>query len=197
MAPTPRPGVRDERARATRRKILVAATELFARQGYHKTTVTDLAAAIGMTQGAVFHHFASKEVLLHAVIERLSRGLEVYKACLHRPEASLPDTLRRVVSLMVEHFHREPEATICLAALATEFAGTADPIVARIQAAYDGFVDAFEAAFRGRTRFAQPRAAGIAFIGAVQGIAIQGLLREGGATIDSLADAFLGMMAEP
>ena len=39
----------EERARATRRKILVEATRLFARQGFHKTTVSDLARAIGMT----------------------------------------------------------------------------------------------------------------------------------------------------
>ena len=31
----------DEKARATRRKILVEATKLFARRGYHRTTVAD------------------------------------------------------------------------------------------------------------------------------------------------------------
>jgi AcrR family transcriptional regulator len=197
MPTPPRTNLKEEKARATRRKILRAATELFARHGFHKTTVVDIGAAIGMTQGAVFHHFASKEALLHAVIERLSRGLEAYQACLTHPESGFGPTIRRLVDLMVHHFHREPEATICLAALATEFAGSDDPIVGRIKAAYDGFADAFEAALQGNPSVKDPRATGIAFIGAVQGIAVQGLLRENeqGTGIDDLAEAFLGMLA--
>lgn len=196
MATPPRTNLKEDKARATRRKILVAATELFARQGFHKTTVVDIGSAIGMTQGAVFHHFASKEALLQAVVDRLSRGLEAYKACLTHPEPGFGPTIRRLVDLMVHHFHREPEATICLATLATEFAGSDDPIVGRIKRAYDGFADAFEAALRGNPSVENPRAAGIAFIGAVQGIAVQGLLRESEteARIDHLADAFLGML---
>ncbi|MBI5014081.1 MAG: TetR/AcrR family transcriptional regulator [Deltaproteobacteria bacterium] len=197
MAIPGRINLKEEKARATRRRILVAATELFARQGFHKTTVVDIGAAIGMTQGAVFHHFATKEALLLAVVERLSRGLEAYKACLTHPEAGFGPTVRRLVDLMVDHFHREPEATICLATLATEFAGSEDPVVGRIKAAYDGFADAFEAALRGNPNVKDPRAAGIAFIGAVQGIAVQGLLRENDAEarIDQLAEAFLGMLS--
>ena len=50
--------IHEERTRSTRRRILVEATRLFARRGFHKTTVADLSSAIGMTQGALFHHFA-------------------------------------------------------------------------------------------------------------------------------------------
>ncbi|MBE0617903.1 MAG: helix-turn-helix transcriptional regulator, partial [Proteobacteria bacterium] len=91
----PRPNLKDEKARATRHRILVAATELFARQGFHKTTTADLAAAIGMTQGAVFHHFASKEAVLFAVLDRLARGLDDYRALLARAPSA--ETVRRVV----------------------------------------------------------------------------------------------------
>lgn len=192
--PIPRPNLKEEKARATRHRILVAATELFARQGFHKTTTADLAAAIGMTQGALFHHFSNKEALLHAVLERLSRGLDAYRALLAGPPSA--DTVRRVVGLMVEHFKREPEATICLAALATEFAGSGDPVLEAIRRIYDSFLLPFEAVLAPHPRVSAPRAAAVSFIGAVQGIAIQGLLREGSPSIDELAQGFLSMLGE-
>lgn len=192
--PTPRPNRKDEKARATRRRILAAATELFARQGFHKTTTADLAAAIGMTQGALFYHFPNKEALLRAVLDRLARGLDAYRALLAGPPSA--DTVRRVVGLMVEHFRRQPEATICLAALATEFAGSGDPILERIRDIYDTFVLPFEQVLARHPRISCPRAAAVSFIGAVQGIAIQGLLREGNPSIDELARGFLHMLGE-
>ncbi|MDW7710423.1 MAG: TetR/AcrR family transcriptional regulator [Deferrisomatales bacterium] len=194
MPPPPRPNLKDERAQATRRKILVAATELFARRGYHKTSTADLAATIGMTQGAVFHHFASKEALLHAVLERLARGLEAYRALLEGPASA--GSVHRVVDLMVEHFKRQPEATICLAALATEFAGSGDPVLETIRRIYDSFVVPFEEVLARHPRVSSPRVAAVSFIGAVQGIAIQGLLREGNPSIDVLARGFLEMLGD-
>jgi AcrR family transcriptional regulator len=59
---------KEARARDTHRKILVAATKLFARHGYHKTTITDICRLIDLTSGAVFHHIPTKEALLDAVL---------------------------------------------------------------------------------------------------------------------------------
>ncbi len=190
-----RPNRKAEKARATRRKILVAATRLFARQGFHKTTVLDISSGIGMTPGAVFHHFPTKEALLHAVVDRLGRGLRAYRDTVERGAPSAR-TVDAVVALMCEHFNRQPEATICLAALATEFAGTDDPILARIRLVYDAFVDAFAVLLAGHPRVANPRAAACAFMGAVQGIAIQGLMREDEMTIEQLARGFLDMSGD-
>ncbi|MBI5443145.1 MAG: TetR/AcrR family transcriptional regulator [Deltaproteobacteria bacterium] len=184
-------GVLDERARATRRKILVEATKLFARQGYHATTVADLAKAIGMTQGALFHHFPNKEALLHTVIARLARGVDEYRALMEG--ASPEEAVRGVVERMCEHFRRQPEAAVCLSALATEFAGTDHPILAEIEAAYERFVEPFAAVLAQVPTVANPRAGAIAFIGAVQGIGIQGLLRGGEPPLEEMASGFLGL----
>ena len=174
---------------------MVEATKLFARQGYHKTTVADIASAIGMTQGALFHHFANKQVLLEAVVDRLARGLDAYRALLS--EGPRAGTVERVVHLMTEHFNNQPEATVCLAALATEFAGTDDPILQKIREVYDLFVGPFEATLRNHPAVTDPRAAAIAFIGAAQGVAIQGLLREGNPSLDDLSRAFLSLLNLP
>jgi len=61
-----------ERREATRSAIVGAATKLFGRDGFAATTVDDLAAEAGVAKGAVYHHYATKEVLFEAVFEAVS-----------------------------------------------------------------------------------------------------------------------------
>jgi AcrR family transcriptional regulator len=186
----------ESKANATKRTIIVEATKLFARQGFHKTTVSEIANAIGMTQGAFFHHFPNKRALLDAVVEGRARGIESYRAVL-KDKGRSAATVRKVVDLMVEHFNKNPEATTCLAALTTEFAGTDDPSLAKIRQACGIFIDTFETILENHPAVRDPRAAAIAFFGAVQGIAIQGLLQEKKVPIDKMANAFLRMIHFP
>ncbi|MEZ6141011.1 MAG: TetR/AcrR family transcriptional regulator [Zavarzinella sp.] len=53
----------------TRVRILNAALGVFRQQGYSATTVDDLCRASGVTKGAFFHHFESKEAVALAAIE--------------------------------------------------------------------------------------------------------------------------------
>jgi AcrR family transcriptional regulator len=195
MPKSGRSSLLDDKARATRRRILVEATRLFARQGYHKTTVTDIANAIGMTQGALFHHFPNKEALLEAVVRRLARGFAEYSAVMD--PNSLQATLERVIATMVEHYEAQPEATLCLAALATEFAGSDHPILAEIRSAYDSFVQPFQELLSRYPAVKDPRAVAIAYIGAMQGIGTQGMLREGTPPLRDLAFAFKTILHVP
>jgi TetR/AcrR family transcriptional regulator, transcriptional repressor for nem operon len=52
-----------------RQRLLTAAMDLIRRQGFAATSVDDLCAAAGVTKGAFFHHFASKEALGVAVVQ--------------------------------------------------------------------------------------------------------------------------------
>lgn len=51
-----------------RGRLLGEAARLFRDKGYERTTVRDLAAAIGIQSGSLFHHFRSKEDILKAVM---------------------------------------------------------------------------------------------------------------------------------
>lgn len=51
-----------------RGKVLSAAGRLFRERGYERTTVRAIAAAVGIQSGSLFHHFASKEDILKAVM---------------------------------------------------------------------------------------------------------------------------------
>ncbi len=62
-----------------RKRLLIvrAATELFARQGYRRTNVAQVAERAGVAKGTVYLHFSKKpELLLHAVVEEKRRYLE-------------------------------------------------------------------------------------------------------------------------
>lgn len=69
---TPRP-----RVRVGREKIIEAAAELFARQGYAATSTRDIAAHVGIRQPSLYHHFKLKSDILRELLFRtLTPALE-------------------------------------------------------------------------------------------------------------------------
>jgi AcrR family transcriptional regulator len=61
--PTPRPASR-------RDQILGAAMECFASAGFRGTTTREIASRVGLTEAALYRHFASKEALYSAIVAR-------------------------------------------------------------------------------------------------------------------------------
>lgn len=57
------------RAEATRRRILDSATELFNELGYGETGLADVLQRAGVSKGAFYYHFDSKEALARAIID--------------------------------------------------------------------------------------------------------------------------------
>ncbi|MFI6349310.1 TetR/AcrR family transcriptional regulator [Streptomyces sp. NPDC050560] len=55
------------------RRLLAAATRLFAERGYDRTSVQEIVEAAGVTKGALYHYFGSKEDLLQEIYARLLR----------------------------------------------------------------------------------------------------------------------------
>lgn len=79
-----------ERSEATRGALLAAARTLFTEQGYAGTGRDEIAAAAGVTRGALYHHFASKESLFRAVVEQLEEEMtaEVATAAMRGADAA-------------------------------------------------------------------------------------------------------------
>lgn len=72
-------------AGGVRARVLDAAVDLFARQGYESTSVAQVVAAAGVAKGGFYHHFASKEDLLY----------EVYGDLIDRQLAAMGEILAR------------------------------------------------------------------------------------------------------
>lgn len=58
---------RNKHPEQTVEKILDISLRLFSEKGYEKTTMQDIVTALGMSKGAIYHHFKSKEELMEAV----------------------------------------------------------------------------------------------------------------------------------
>lgn len=54
-------------------RLMAAATRLFAERGYDRTSVQEIVEAAGVTKGALYHYFGSKDDLLHEIYGRLLR----------------------------------------------------------------------------------------------------------------------------
>jgi AcrR family transcriptional regulator len=83
----------------TRQRILAAAIELFAANGYAGTSVRDIAEAVGMTKAALYYHFSSKEEILEAVTEPLLSEIEIL---VRRVSAPPPPTPAELLTRMAE-----------------------------------------------------------------------------------------------
>lgn len=70
--------VRSSSGTTTRRnEILTKAASLFAKQGISATTVREIADAVGILSGSLYHHFESKEEMVHEIIASYLEDLHV------------------------------------------------------------------------------------------------------------------------
>ncbi|MBS7661172.1 TetR family transcriptional regulator [Pseudomonas lalucatii] len=82
---------------SARGKLLQTAAHLFRSKGYERTTVRDLASAVGIQSGSIFHHFKSKDEILRSVMEETIR----YNTALMQAELAEAHSLReRVLALI-------------------------------------------------------------------------------------------------
>ena len=98
-----------------RAQVLEVAVALFNEQGYDATSVADLAARLGLTKSALYHHFDSKEQLLALALDEALSGLEGVLAEPAGPGGSpaerLDAVLRGAVLVLVD---RLPYVTLLL-----------------------------------------------------------------------------------
>ncbi|MEU9356121.1 helix-turn-helix domain-containing protein [Streptomyces griseoloalbus] len=69
-------GTKQRRRGNTRQRIQDVALELFAEQGYEKTSLREIAEHLDVTKAALYYHFKTKEEILVGIFEDLSRPLE-------------------------------------------------------------------------------------------------------------------------
>ena len=91
-----------------RERVLAAAVKLFRRNGYHATTMDDVAASVGLNKGTLYHYFASKSEILFTVFEdRIAAG----RSILPELDALPPEAaVRRFVEQQVGTIWSSPDA---------------------------------------------------------------------------------------
>jgi AcrR family transcriptional regulator len=85
-------------AQATCRRIVETAERLFRQFGYQKTTVADIAAALGMSPANIYRFFASKAAITEAVIRKATAEIaDSARVAAADPSLPAPERLRRMM----------------------------------------------------------------------------------------------------
>lgn len=115
----------------TRRKLLDSSRALVKKGGFGSTGVDALMSAIGMTAGAFYSHFPSKQALLREVVrEEMAHSI----ALLHPDSDASGQQARKTVRMYLDPAHaRHPEAGCVLPAMGAELARVDPQVRATIE----------------------------------------------------------------
>jgi AcrR family transcriptional regulator len=90
---------RHVRGSLSRDRVLDIAVALMNARGYDRTSMNDIAAALGISKPAVYHYFASKEDILTASIERGASQFEAALALHRKPHGSAAQRLEAFIEV--------------------------------------------------------------------------------------------------
>lgn len=109
---------RNKHPEETVQKILDAALSLFLEKGYEQTTVLDIVENMGgMTRGAFYHHFKSKEEVLDALGDKLFFDNNPFKKAMEQTNLTGCEKLKYVLIYSVKSNDRHSINTMSLQAL--------------------------------------------------------------------------------
>ena len=111
MSAMPREAVID-----SRQEILRTAGRLFQQRGYDATSMNDVAAALKLSKGGLYHHFQSKDEILFEIMNHAMDITEERVLNVARGVANPEDRLRTLIRLHIEVVlsPRDREITVML-----------------------------------------------------------------------------------
>jgi TetR/AcrR family transcriptional regulator, cholesterol catabolism regulator len=152
------------------RGILEQAAKLIFQKGYEGTSMQDIAEACGLTKAGLYHHIATKEALLLAI---MSYGMDLFEEVVLDRVKDIPDPLERLRATMARNVElvttdTTKEVTIILHEHQT-LTGEARRAVDVRKKRYVRFLEATfrEAMARGQIRTVDPTLASFSFLGTV------------------------------
>jgi AcrR family transcriptional regulator len=94
---------------SAKHRIEDAAVALFARKGVHETSIRDIASAAGVSEGALYRHFAGKDEMVAALFAERYAALARSLAALADAGTDFASRLRAVVEGLCALHDREPD----------------------------------------------------------------------------------------
>jgi len=173
------------RSEKTRERILKAAEESFARDGYDATGVAGICEQAGVTKGAFYHHFPSKQALFLALLQdwlsRLDTGIETLRI----GAPTVPQGLLHMAGLTRFIFSEASGRLPIFLEFMTQASHDREvwqATVAPYRRYHDRFADIVRAGIaEGSLRPVDPDAAALTIVALAVGMLLQGLLDPEGA----------------
>ena len=163
---------RNERLAAEKRRLILdAAVRVFARSGFTRCRVSDIADEAGVAYGLVYHYFRSKDEVLDTLfLERWNVMLDVIRQ-LDGQDLAPRDKLYAITSFIVDSYSHDPDLMKVIIVEVTRAANTfGQTHLAKIREAYD-LIEAIVADAQRTGEFkdaVSPRFAAMAFYGAIE-----------------------------
>lgn len=89
-----------QRSEETRNHILAASLKLFAQSGYDAAGVAEICAAAGVSKGAFYHHFPSKQAVFLVLLHNWLEGLDAQVGLVRQGAQSVPQAFLNMSSMM-------------------------------------------------------------------------------------------------
>jgi AcrR family transcriptional regulator len=188
------------RGEETRERILAVAEECFARQGYEATSVAEICQQAGVSKGAFFHYFPTKQAVFLELLERWLVDLGEHLATLRAQSSTVPEGLMRMAETAQQVF----EMARGKLPIFLEFLSQAarDPRVwqatispyRRYRAFFTGMIEAGIA--EGSLRRVDPEAAANALVSMAIGLVLQATVDPDGANWGAITRESLHLFLE-
>lgn len=104
----PMPKTRLKKGEITRLAIEDAAIELFMEQGYHATSMRQIAERAGLALGGIYNHFASKDEIFEAIIVDKHPYKRILPLVMEAPGETAEEFLRNAFKITVAEFNNNP-----------------------------------------------------------------------------------------
>lgn len=123
----------------TRQKLMTATRELILHQGFSATGVDEICTQAGVTKGAFFHHFKTKEDIgLAAMADWAEFGMQLYAQAKAEPRRYPLDHVHRFFGIMLGFVNNLPPPLTCVVGIMAQELAAANPAVQRASSGYLG-----------------------------------------------------------
>lgn len=189
-----------QRREETKKSILKAATVLIARNGYDGTGVAEICEKAGVSKGAFYYHFESKETVFLHLIDSWLSGLGFMLENVMQDGDTIPDMFMKMAGMMKGLFHSHNTQASLFLELWTQ-ASRNDRIREATIAPYRKYRQIFSGLIEqgikeGSLHPANPETASQAILSLASGMFLQGLLDPGGIDWDKTAEESLNIILE-
>lgn len=189
-----RRAVSDEDKSHRRDEIMAAAKEVFARKGFHATTIADIAKQAGLAYGSIYWYFDSKDDLFHALMAVEEEALRAHVAAALARLGARPDSPEAPFCTAVQatfEFFEADKATVRL--LFRDAYALGDGFEKHLGGIYERFIDDIEAFVavaqqRGEVVAAPPRMVAYTLAALIGQLAHRRLSTDDGVTAAEVAD---------
>lgn len=191
---------KDTQSEKTKAIIIKAAISLFAKNGFHNTSIAQITEMCQLSKGALYWHFEDKEDLLMAVIDQVRQEWkDVLRKNLKR-NWSAQKKMENILDLFVETTLENKERYVIFIVLIAEFTEVDERFERALR---EGFMEFFEFIAQiiddGKSEGSihkdiNTNLMAIAFMGVWQGILLQWLLNRNEVRLESLVNCLRSMV---